>query len=179
MTPLDLVDSLKTYLEGETRNLFLPVRVDRRSGKKNERPPEVFTMRLPDKDAETKRIPYLLVQYIKSKFSQEEGKPPEHSCMVRIVAATYSENGEEGARCVLNLLTRVLIAFIRDGMIADRYILKSAVEMIVYPDSTPPYYLGEMITEWTMPPLYTLSPLDGTELAGHNPITESEVMDKW
>jgi len=36
-------------------------------------------------------------------------------------------------------------------VIAERFMLKPPLEMIVYPDATPPYYLGEMITEWVMP----------------------------
>lgn len=151
MTPLDLLDAMKAFVEKETKDLFLPVRVDRKSGEHKERPPEVYTMRLPDKEAETKRIPYVLLQYIKSNDTQESGEHPECVCMVRIVAATYSEDAEEGARCVLNLLTRIKIAFMRDGMIADRYTLRPPLETIVYPDSTRPYYLGEMMTNWSMP----------------------------
>lgn len=161
MTPLELLDALKAFIEENTKDILLPVRVDRKSGKAKERPAEVYKMRLPTKDAETKRIPYVLLQYIKSTDTQTAGQPPESSCMVRIVAATYSEDGEEGAMCVLNLLTRIRVALLRDGVIADRFMLKPPVEMIVYPDSTPPYYLGEMMTEWRMP------------------IVESEVQKVW
>lgn len=161
MTPLELLDALKAFIEENTKDILLPVRVDRKSGEAKERPAEVYKMRLPTKDAETKRIPYVLLQYIKSTDAQTAGEPPESSCMVRIVAATYSEDGEEGAMCVLNLLTRIRIAFLRDGVIAERFMLKPPIEMIVYPDSTPPYYLGEMMTEWRMP------------------IVESEVQKVW
>lgn len=161
MTPLELLDALKAFIEENTKDILLPVRVDRKSGEAKERPAEVYKMRLPTKDAETKRIPYVLLQYIKSTDTQTAGEPPESSCMVRIVAATYSEDGEEGALCVLNLLTRIRIAFLRDSVIAERFMLKPPIEMIVYPDSTPPYYLGEMMTEWRMP------------------IVESEVQKVW
>lgn len=161
MAPLELLDALKAFIEENTKDILLPVRVDRKSGEAKERPAEVYKMRLPTKDAETKRIPYVLLQYIKSTDTQTAGEPPESSCMVRIVAATYSEDGEEGALCVLNLLTRIRIAFLRDGVIAERFMLKPPIEMIVYPDSTPPYYLGEMMTEWRMP------------------IVESEVQKVW
>lgn len=161
MTPLELLDALKAFIEENTKDILLPVRVDRKSGEAKERPAEVYKMRLPTKDAETKRIPYVLLQYIKSTDTQTAGEPPESSCMVRIVAATYSEDGEEGAMCVLNLLTRIRIAFLRDGVIAERFMLKPPIEMIVYSDSTPPYYLGEMMTEWRMP------------------IVESEVQKVW
>lgn len=161
MTPLELLDALKAFIEENTRDILLPVRVDRKSGEAKERPAEVHKMRLPNKDAETARIPYILLQYIKSTVTQNPGERPENTCMVRIVAATYSEDGEEGSLCVLNLLTRIWVAFFRDGVIADRFLLKPSVEMIVYPDNTPPYYLGEMITEWAMP------------------IVESEVQKLW
>ena len=151
MTPLELLDALKAYIENETRDLLLPVRVDRKSGKNNERPAEVHKMAIPTKKAEVERIPYVLLQFLTSKDEQEPGEYPESSCKIRIVAATYSEDAEEGARCVLNLLTRIKIAFMRDGMIADRYILRPPLETIVYPDSTRPYYLGEMMTNWSMP----------------------------
>ena len=161
MTPLELLDALKAFIEENTKDILLPVRVDRKSGEAKERPAEVYKMRLPTKDAETKRIPYVLLQYIKSTDTQTAGEMPESSCMVRVVVATYSEDGEEGALCVLNLLTRIRIAFLRDGVIAERFMLKLPIEMIVYPDSTPPYYLGEMMTEWKMP------------------IVESEVQKVW
>lgn len=161
MTPLELLDALKAFIEQKTKDIILPVRVDRKSGESKERPAEVYKMRLPDKDAETQRIPYILLQYIKSTDAQEAGQRPESNCMIRIVVATYSENGEDGALCVLNILTRIRIALLRDGVIAERFMLKPPLEMIVYPDSTPPYYLGEMMTEWRMP------------------IIESEVQNVW
>lgn len=161
MTPLELLDALKAFIEKETKDILLPVRVDRKSGKQKERPAEVHKMRLPDKSAEITRIPYILLQFLKNTDDQEEGQRPESECMVRIVAATYSEDGEEGALCVLNLLTRIRIALLKDGVIGERFMLKPPLEMIVYPDNTPPYYMGEMITKWRMP------------------VIESEVQSVW
>lgn len=108
------------------------------------------------------KIPlYLLLQYIKSTDTQEQGQDPESECTVRIVAATYSEDESEGAMCVLNLLTRIRVALLKDGVVGGQFVLKSPLEMIVYPDSTAPYYLGEMMTTWAMP------------------IIESEVQQIW
>ena len=151
MTPLELLDALEDFVKRETKDILLPVRVDRKSGDHKERPAEVYKMRLSTKSAKIERIPYLLLQYIKSTDTQEPGQRPESACMVRIVAATYSEDESEGAMCVLNLLTRIRVALLRDGIIGERFMLKPPLEMIVYPDSTAPYYLGEMMTEWTMP----------------------------
>lgn len=94
-------------------------------------------------------------------YMPPHGEPPALWDMVRIVAATYSEDGSEGATCVLNLLNRIRIALLKDNVIAERYMLKLPLEMIVYPDSTAPYYLGEMMTIWDIP------------------IVESEVQKLW
>ena len=161
MTPLDLLDVLEEFVRRETKDMLLPVRVDRRSGEPKERPAEIYKMRLPTKKAQTERVPYLLLQYIKSTDTQEPGQEPESVCTVRIVAATYSEDESEGAMCVLNLLTRIRVAMLKDGVVGGQFVLKSPLEMILYPDSTAPYYLGEMMTTWTMP------------------IIESEVQQIW
>ena len=146
MTPLQLLDALEAFVKQETKDILLPVRVDRKSGENKERAAEVYKMRLPNKTAQTERVPYLLLQYIKSTDTQEQGQEPESECTVRIVAATYSEDES---------------ALLKDGVVGGQFVLKSPLEMIVYPDSTAPYYLGEMMTTWTMP------------------IIESEVQQIW
>ena len=73
----------------------------------------------------------------------------------------WAEDESEGAMCVLNLLTRIRVALLKDGVVGGQFVLKSPLEMIVYPDSTAPYYLGEMMTTWAMP------------------IIESEVQQIW
>ena len=106
MTPLQLLDALEAFVKQETKDILLPVRVDRKSGENKERAAEVYKMRLPNKTAQTERVPYLLLQYIKSTDTQEQGQDPESECTVRIVAATYSEDESEGAMCVLFQSTR-------------------------------------------------------------------------
>ena len=161
MTPLQLLDALEAFVKQETKDILLPVRVDRKSGENKERAAEVYKMRLPNKTAQTERVPYLLLQYIKSTDTQEQGQDPESECTVRIVAATYSEDESEGAMCVLNLLTRIRVNVCATNPTYMKCGDASPLEMIVYPDSTAPYYLGEMMTKWTMP------------------IIESEVQQIW
>lgn len=174
MTPIDLLESLKAYVKEETKNLILPTRVDRHSGSRPERPAEVHVMALPDKKSETERIPYVLLQFLTSEDKQEPGEEAESRCKIRIVAATYSEDKAEGYLHLLNLLTCIRIALLRDGIIADRYLLKTPLEMIVYPDSTSPYYLGEMMTEWSLPPIRSRCQIPGPYLESRTPTIESE-----
>lgn len=178
MTPLDLLDALKAYVENEIKDLVLPTRVDRNSGETPERPAEVHELALPDKKAETERIPYVLLKFLTGMDDQKPGEPLESDCKIRIVAAVYSENKAEGEKHLLNLLTRIRLAFLRDGSIADRYFLKPPLEMIVYQDNKPPYFLGEMVMGWTLPPVY-LEPPFAAGYNGNTPTVESEVENKW
>ena len=49
MTPLQLLDALEAFVKQETKDILLPVRVDRKSGENKERAAEVYKMRLPNK----------------------------------------------------------------------------------------------------------------------------------
>lgn len=151
MTAVILLDELKKFIEENTKDIILSVRTKPNSEEPNERPAEVHKMRLPDKDAETKRIPYILLQFLTGKDDQEEGQSPESECRVRIVVATYSEDGGEGAMDVLNLLTRIRIALLKIGVIGGQFLIKKPLEYIVYPDDTAPYFMGEMLTIWEIP----------------------------
>lgn len=151
MTPFILLDELKKFVEAETHDLILPVRVDRNSKEPKERAPDVYIMRLKNKADKTQKIPYILLQLIKSEDSQPEGKELCCESWVRIIAATYAENEDEGALAVLNVLTRIRLALLRAGIIGKQFVLRPPLEMIIYPDSTPPYYLGEMMSVWRTP----------------------------
>lgn len=161
MTPLQLLGRAGSVCEARNKRHSFTRPVTARVERTRNAAAEVYKMRLPNKTAQTERVPYLLLQYIKSTDTQEQGQDPESECTVRIVAATYSEDESEGAMCVLNLLTRIRVALLKDGVVGGQFVLKSPLEMIVYPDSTAPYYLGRMMTTWTMP------------------IIESEVQQIW
>jgi hypothetical protein len=150
MTPLTLLDRLKEFIEEQTRDLLLCVR-GKAEEEPQERPAGVYKMRLPNKEGETKLIPYILLQFISGHDFQDAQQEPESGCVVRIVVATYSEDGETGARNVLNVITRIRIALLKAGVIGGQFLLKKPIEYVVYPDSTYPYFLGEMITRWDLP----------------------------
>lgn len=151
MTPFVLLDELKKFVEAQTKDLLLPVRLERNSQGPKERAPEVFVMRLKKSADKTNKVPYVLLQFIKSEDSQQPGQRIECVSWVRIIAATYAESEDEGALSVLNVLTRIRLALLRAGIVGKQFVLCPPLEMIVYPDSTAPYYLGEMFSVWSMP----------------------------
>ena len=85
MTPLDLLQSLKAYCEEKTGDMQLLARVPENGTESATRPPKVFIGNLPDKEAEKKEAPYILLKFLTGKNEDEERK-----CMVRIICVTFS-----------------------------------------------------------------------------------------
>ena len=168
MTPVELLYELKKFIEANTKNIILSVRPvnnkvipepkskrERKQEREDEEPltraAEVHLMRLPDKDAETNRIPYILLQLLTGVDDQEAGKEPDSECRIRIVVATYSEDGSAGSMDLLNVITRIRVALLETGVIGKQFTLRKPLEYTCYPDDTGTYYLGEMLTIWGIP----------------------------
>lgn len=151
MTPVILLDQLAEFVEKCTRDIILQCRTRNDPGGEKERPAEVYRMRLPKKDDEVQRIPYILLQVISGEDDQKAGEPAAGECKIRIIVATYSEDGGQGATDVLNVILRIRAELGRIGIIGEQFDLRYPLEYIVYPDNTPPYYLGEMMTTWGVP----------------------------
>ncbi len=98
-------------------------------------------MRLPNKDAETNRIPYILLQFLTGEDTQQTGNEPDSECKIRIVVATYSEDASAGSMDLLNIITRIRIALLKEGVIGKQFMLRKPLEYVVYPDETGSYYL--------------------------------------
>lgn len=165
MTPTLLLEKLREFIEENTEDIILTVRPVKNKTVSPTPPPgdeaaknapthraaEVHLMRLPDKDAEKNRIPYILLQFITGADTQEQGQQADSEAKVRIIIATYSKNDSEGALDVLNLITRIRVALLKAGEIGRQFLLRKPLEYLVYPDDTRPYFFGELITVWEMP----------------------------
>ena len=115
---------------------------------RKERPAEVHKYGLPKKEDKIKRIPYVLLQLLKGEDDVEDSE-----CMIRIIAATYSEDWDAGEYDVLNLLLKIKAELKRVGILDDRFVLHFPVEYLIYTDTEKygPYHFGEMITKWGLP----------------------------
>lgn len=152
MTPIVLLDRLEEFVREATKDIKLQVRVrNQNPQEEKERAADVYKMRLPNKDDQTQKIPYILLQFLTGKDDKQEQEPEESNCKIRIVVATYSEDGGVGAYDVLNVLLRIRSELEKTGIIGNQFVLQMPLEYIVYPDSTQPYYLGEMVTNWSIP----------------------------
>lgn len=151
MTPIFLLEALKMFTEKAVEDIVLEVKTRRETEGIKKRPADIYKMNLPTKDEQVQKIPYILLQIINGKDSKESGQPEESMCTVRFVFATFSEDAGKGAYDVLNLILRLRSELEKTGIVGEQFTLKKPLEWIVYPDNTPPYYFGEMITTWKMP----------------------------
>ena len=168
MTPIVLLDALKEFIEKCTGDIMLttsPATTEKgakkgtNKGAKRKSKPEVraagvYKMRLPERDvneATEKRVPYIVLQVLTGQDEHNPGKPEDSVCRVRIIVATYSEDGGEGANDVLNLVTRIRIELLRAGEVGAQFLLRKPLEWIVYPEDTNPYFFGELMSVWEMP----------------------------
>ena len=151
MTPTILIEKLAEFIEDKTKDIILEVRTDRGSTDSKERAAEVYKMDLPKKEDRSKRIPYILLQYLNGTDDKKPQDIAESISTVRIVIATYSEDAGKGKYDVLNIISRIRSELEKKCLIGKEFVLQMPLEYIVYPDGTAPYYMGEMITNWSIP----------------------------
>lgn len=161
MTPIDLLNSLARFTQEVTKEMALPFRVERDSGDRPERPPEIFIQDVPSKEAKAQQVPYILLQYLTGVDSVDAD---ETIANVRIIFVLYSKNPNEGSLDVLAALTTVKNALLKTRILDDRYLLSDKVESIVYPDQEEPYFFGEIMTTWQMPVVEREVDLHGYEV---------------
>lgn len=152
MTPVFLMDNLQQFIKEKTADIILPVRTRTGSNEAKERAPGVYIMGLPEADDAMQKTPYILIKFLTGTDDKATDEPETDDCKVRIIFAVYSENGQEGPLALLNLMLRVRSELKKSGTVGGgQFTLKLPLEYIVYQDMTPPYYMGEMITNWSLP----------------------------
>ncbi len=151
MTPIILLDNLAEFIREKTKDIKLQVRTRSESAEDKVREAEIYKMRLPNKDAQTQRVPYILIQLLGGEDNKEEREPEESTCQIRIVVAAYAEDAGAGSTDVLNLILQIRSELKKAGILGKTFCLQLPLEYIIYPDSPQPYYFGEMITNWSLP----------------------------
>lgn len=151
MTPAILLDELQKFIEEETKDILLEVKVRTGPATEKERAAKVYKMGLPEKDDTTQQIPYILLKLVTGKDEQEERQPKYGEVKVRMVIVTYSPDGQRGPLELLNLIQRIRERLQKQHIIASRFCLQYPFEYLIYQDTEPPYYLGEIMTVWSIP----------------------------
>ncbi len=157
MTKNNFLEAYKAFTEEVIKDLILPVQQQKSDkGTPLPRAPEVHIMGLADFSAAKKKAPYIFHQIITARDQWSPGQSrPDSGATVRSVAAIYHENNQEGQLALLELFERIRIALLKRGVIGRQFRLdyKAGIEYLIYPDNIPPFYAGEMVTIWKLPPV--------------------------
>lgn len=155
MNRIELLEQLKRVTEYAVNDLILPVRTQKDGGIAVARAADVYLMRLPDGKSATKKCPYIIHQFVFGADQQEPGQERYATAMVRSIFSVYHENEQEGALALLNLMERVRIALLKNPTIGGQFSLdeREGVQIGVDYEDISPYYRGEMVTNWTIPPI--------------------------
>ncbi len=161
----DLLQALKEFIENAIKDLLLPIRAQSKEDERlfaenpdvSVRKPDVYKMRLPDSKEAKKKAPYVLVQLITTGDVQNERQIDDSYAIIRIICCVYNRDEQAGALNLLNLASRIRIAFLKACSIGENheFVLDKTekLEFMAYPDDTAPYYAGEMIGLWHLPPI--------------------------
>lgn len=159
MSKVILLERLKEFTEKVTGELILPVAMQ----KGDQEPPapraaEVYRTHLPDSSAAKKRAPYILHQIVTGKDSQAPGVQPAAITTVRSVFCVYYQDEQEGGIALLNLMEQLRIALLERPVLGEQFQLdlKAGLETLIYIENLAPYYAGEMLSVWKMPPVCRL-----------------------
>lgn len=153
MTRIALLERLRDFTKAATAELMMPVRMQKGDTEQQYRPTAVYLMRLPDGKSATKKAPYVLHQLITGKDQQSRGQNIEASAQVRSICCVYNDDEQEGGLMLLNLVERLRVALLKQVVIGGQFTLDLEVglEVLIYPDDTAPYFVGEMISTWKLP----------------------------
>lgn len=156
MVKNDFLDSIKAFTEEAIKELILPVRIQSAGEQQSYRAATVYKMRLPDSTSATKKAPYIVHSVITSTDKQSPGELTQSSAQLRSVFCVYCEDEQEGALYLLELMERFREQVLRTRVLDGRYALdlETPMESLFYPaEDTAPYYLGETVSTWRLPPI--------------------------
>lgn len=168
MTKVILLEALKVFTEEVTAQLLLPVQLQEEDEEiPPDRPATVYIPRLPELRSYAQKAPFITHEVVTSKDKVESNQRglriQTSQAVVRTCFCVYQENEQEGGLALLNLMEQLRISLLEQEKIGAQFMLDmdAGVEMLVYPvnpgqTAASPFYLGEMITTWRMPPVKRL-----------------------
>lgn len=173
MTRWDFLDAMASWTEELYKDILLPKNADPEEieGVDHDALFEedgsamthlsVYRMRLPDYDSVTSPAPYCLHQIVTGTDGYDENGRDVSTVLLRSVFCIYHPFTEdltlrydEGAERAVEIAERFRIAVLREGMIANRFVLNlraGQLETLYYPDDMRPYYITEVASNWDIP----------------------------
>lgn len=171
-TKVGLLYALKKFTERVTGDMKLPVKRQSRDEREPEpRPAAVFMTHLPDMTSFDKKAPFILHQVVTGDngirnankgMGQQIRREMRRDCVIRSVFCVYNPDEQEGGLALLNIMEEMCVSLLQFPILDEVFVLDldEGISQMVYPETgergTAPYYLGEMVTTWKLPPIKRL-----------------------
>ena len=147
-----LLDDLQEFIQETLKDYRLHVKQEGWEGQPLTRDVEVSQMIMPDPDEEHEAVPYILLQLLNGSDKRNQRGRMESKTNVRIIIVIYNPNKLEGRLQILRIIQKIRYEIHRAGVIGKMFGIDS-LEYLIYPDDQQSYHMGEMSTEWTIPPV--------------------------
>ena len=171
-TKVGLLYALEEFTKRATGDILLPVkRQSRDEQEPKPRTAAVFKARLPDMASFEKKAPFILHQAVTGEDAiknvnkgtgQQTRREMTSICVVRSVFCVYHPDEQEGGLALLDLMEAMRMELLLFPLLKKTFELDldEGISQMVYPETgergTAPYYLGEMVTTWKLPPVRRL-----------------------
>lgn len=168
-TKVGLLYALKDFTADTVKGLLLPVKRQRKDEREPQRrAAEVFLTNLPDMASFDTKAPFILHQAVTGEDGMQNANKGtgresrfelQSSAVIRSVFCVYHPDEQEGGLALLNVMEEMRIALLMYPTLNQVFELdlKEGINQMVYPETgergTAPFYLGEMVTTWKLPPV--------------------------
>ncbi len=164
MTRITLLEQLKAFSEEHTGDLLLPVQPQEDDENPPDRAPTVHIPCLPELHSYEQYAPFMTHEVVTGKDNvktDERGLKKKRSItVIRTCFCVYHKNEQQGKMALLTLMERMRLALLEQVIIGAQFKLdvEAGMETLVYPGNpnqtaVSPFYLGEMLTTWNLPPI--------------------------
>ena len=160
LSKTSLLEAIKERTIEATSEMLLPTQLQKGDSEAKERAASVYIGRLPNMKQNMKKAPYILHQMVNSANKQRRGEQLQSKAIVRSIFCVYCEDEQEGTLLLINLMERLRISLLKNPLIGNNAFELdlqeedgAGLEDLVYQDDTYPYYLGEILTVWELPPI--------------------------
>lgn len=181
MVKVELLEHLKTFTEAVTGDLLLPVQPPEEdetaeteetgaAGSETQqeglfRPAAVYIPRLPEMRSYARKAPFITHEIVTGRDKLDADRSGARRVRSTAVARTcfcvYHQDEQEGVLALLGLMERVRIGLLERVVIGKQFKLEldgDGLQTLVYPlnpdqVARTPFYLGEMLTTWRLPPI--------------------------
>jgi len=157
MNANELLLQLKLFTETTIKDILMPLRPNPDNEDPGYRVADVHIAHIPELSAVERKVPYICHNLLVKQYSQKPRELPQSLVFIRSVFVVFDEDEQTGSFMLQNLVDRLSLDLLEKRILDNRFELvldsNTTLEVLVYQEDTRPYYMGEMLTCWDIPPI--------------------------